>query len=103
MAVPAARLQQLLKLRSTVFQTQWNPTHERTGLKYLRSSLKGPAMMDYYPPRTPTMATLNREIPGFNVVDHLEEQRLKDVEARRKRGKGPPKKGQGRRSTMKKK
>lgn len=33
-------------------------------------------MMEYYPPRTPTMATLNREIPGFNAVDHLEEQRL---------------------------
>lgn len=32
-------------------------------------------MMEYYPPRTPTMATLNREIPGFDVVDHLEEQR----------------------------
>ena len=32
-------------------------------------------MMEYYPARTPTIATLNREIPGFNVVDHLEEQR----------------------------
>ncbi|KAK9894179.1 hypothetical protein P389DRAFT_198266 [Cystobasidium minutum MCA 4210] len=101
MSAPLTRVQQLFKLRSTIFGTQWKPTNERTGLKYLKAALRGPAMLKYYPPRVPKFSVLSQQL-GFDLVDRLEEQRLVDVAARRKRGKGAPKKGEGRRSTMKK-
>ncbi|CAD6570565.1 MAG: hypothetical protein CYPHOPRED_004001 [Cyphobasidiales sp. Tagirdzhanova-0007] len=99
----SSRVQQLLKLRTSIFQTSYNPTNTRTGSKYLKAALRGPAMVAYYPQRLPKISALNKLHPDLGAVDIYENQRLADLEARRKRGKGPPKKGQGRRSTMKKK
>jgi small subunit ribosomal protein S33 len=60
---------------SSIFQTQWKPTNERTGLKYLQAPLRGPAMVKYYPPRMPKISTLNAKIPELGAIDFLEEQR----------------------------
>ena len=48
-------------------------------------------MLNYYPP-TLSLASIIREFPGMELVDATEQQRLQDVEDRKKRGKGAPKK-----------
>ncbi|KAK4058743.1 mitochondral 37S ribosomal protein S27 [Microbotryomycetes sp. JL221] len=98
----AARLQQLTKLRSEIFGTTFNPDSLRTGSKVLKARLRGPAMLRYYGDRLSGWASLNKAFPGLNLIDHTENQRLVDLEARRRRGKVTPKKGQGRRAAMKK-
>lgn len=60
---------------STIFQTSYNPSNARTGAKYLRAPLRGPAMLQYYPPLMPKISTLNKEIPELGAIDFLEEQR----------------------------
>ncbi|KAM0792426.1 hypothetical protein ACM66B_005103 [Microbotryomycetes sp. NB124-2] len=103
LALPsAARLQQLVKLRTQVFGTTYNPDSLRTGSKVLKARLRGPAMLNYYGQRLSGWAGLNKAVPGLNLIDHHENQRLIDLEAKRKRGKVTPKKGQGRRAAMKK-
>ncbi|KAG6810332.1 hypothetical protein H0H92_012366 [Tricholoma furcatifolium] len=63
----------------------------RTGAKYLRARLRGPSMIKYYPPVI-NIAQLARKYPELELVDEDEEQRLQDIEDRKKRGKGAPKK-----------
>lgn len=41
----------------------------------MRAQLKGPAMVQYYPPRMPKISALNKLIPELGAVDFLEEQR----------------------------
>ena len=49
-------------------------------------------MINYYPP-TLSIAQIRREIPEWSsLVDEAEQQRLQDIEDRKKRGKGAPKK-----------
>lgn len=48
-------------IRSQVFNTIHNPTNARTGAKYLRRPLRGPAMTKYYP-KLPNLARLNAQI-----------------------------------------
>ncbi|RXW19202.1 hypothetical protein EST38_g6646 [Candolleomyces aberdarensis] len=91
MSASTSRLTSLLKLRSSVFQTIWNPTGIRTGAKYLRSNLRGPAMVNYYP-TTINLSQIIRRNPELEMVDEDEQQRFEDVAYRRKRGKGAPKK-----------
>ncbi|GAA6042762.1 hypothetical protein JCM8097_007464 [Rhodosporidiobolus ruineniae] len=99
---PASRLQQLVKLRSELFGTVYNPDSLRTGSKILKQRLRGPAMLEYYGQRFSGWKALNAAIPGLELRDVVEEQRLLDIETLRKRGKVKPKKGQGRRAAMKK-
>ncbi|GAA5931789.1 mitochondrial 37S ribosomal protein mS33 RSM27 [Sporobolomyces koalae] len=99
---PSQRLQQLVKLRSEVFGTTYNPESLRTGSKILKARLRGPAMLRYYGQRFTGFAGLQKAIPGLQLRDIHEETRLADLEAMRKRGKVKPKKGQGRRASMKK-
>ncbi|PCH38535.1 hypothetical protein WOLCODRAFT_115641 [Wolfiporia cocos MD-104 SS10] len=103
--VPSSRLAALTRLRCAVFQTSYNPTSARTGAKYLRARLRGPSMVEYYPKEL-TVAKFNRLCLGqWKIVDTTEETRLADVEAKKKRGKGAPKKaktkGDSRRSHRK--
>ncbi|KAJ8508178.1 hypothetical protein ONZ45_g9516 [Pleurotus djamor] len=104
MAAPA-RLAALKSLRCSIFQTSYNPTSMRTGAKYLRARLRGPAMNEYYPVAL-NLSKIAREFPELEIVDPDEEQRLQDVEDKRKRGKGAPKKAkskaESRRATRKK-
>ncbi|TCD66415.1 hypothetical protein EIP91_001406 [Steccherinum ochraceum] len=91
MALPS-RLAALKQLQCAIFQTSYNPTSVRTGAKYLRRRLRGPSMINYYPP-TLSIAQIKKDIPEWtSLVDLDEEQRLQDVEDRKKRGKGAPKK-----------
>ena len=93
-AVAPARLAALQRLRCQIFQTSYNPTSVRTGAKYLRAPLRGPAMVEYYP-KPLTVAQFNRWKGGANALkltDWDEYQRLVDVEEKKRRGKGVPKK-----------
>jgi small subunit ribosomal protein S33 len=90
-SVAPTRLAALARLRSTIFQTTYNPTSQRTGAKYLKRRLRGPSMIEYYPNQL-SIASLNKEFPGLDLVDEYEAQRLQDVVDKKKRGKGAPKK-----------
>ncbi|KAJ7132075.1 mitochondrial ribosomal subunit S27-domain-containing protein [Mycena epipterygia] len=81
----------LTRLRCEIFQTSYNPKNLRTGAKYLRAHLRGPAMMEYYPKHI-DLAAIAREFPEFGIVNEKEVQRLQDVEDKKRRGKGTPKK-----------
>ncbi|KAH7106187.1 mitochondrial ribosomal subunit S27-domain-containing protein [Auriculariales sp. MPI-PUGE-AT-0066] len=90
----AARINQMLRLRASIFQTAFNPTNARTGAKYLKRRLRGPSMLQYYPKAPPSVTQLKRMTDGLldGLVDEKEEQRVKDVEAKKARGKGTPRK-----------
>ncbi|KAF6760209.1 mitochondrial ribosomal subunit S27-domain-containing protein [Ephemerocybe angulata] len=90
-AVSSSRVTALLKLRSTIFQTAWNPTGIRTGAKYLRGNLRGPAMANYYPMQL-SISKIAGKYPELELCDEDEQERLDDVASRKKRGKGAPKK-----------
>ncbi|KAF5349608.1 hypothetical protein D9756_008906 [Leucocoprinus leucothites] len=93
----------LSQTRSQIFQTAFNPTSVRTGAKYLRRRLKGPSMLAYYPPQLNLSKIVSR-YPELDMVDEDEQARFEDVEYKRKRGKGAPKKqgkGESRRSSGK--
>ncbi|CAL1703312.1 unnamed protein product [Somion occarium] len=89
--IAASRIAALNRLRCSIFQTSYNPQSIRTGAKYLRARLKGPSMINYYPPEV-NMATFVKGFPDEGFVDLDEEQRLQDVIDKKKRGKGAPKK-----------
>lgn len=90
-AVVPSRLAALNRLRCEIFQTSYNPTSVRTGAKYLRARLRGPSMVQYYPEEL-TVAKFNRMPGAFKIQDWAEYQRLADVEEKKRRGKGAPKK-----------
>ena len=90
-SIAPSRLAALVKTRCTVFQTSYNPTAVRTGAKYLRARLRGPSMLNYYPPAF-SLSSIIRQFPEMELVDAAEQQRLQDIEDRKKRGKGAPKK-----------
>ncbi|OSD02132.1 hypothetical protein PYCCODRAFT_1390760 [Trametes coccinea BRFM310] len=90
-AVAPARLAALNRLRCEIFQTAYNPTSVRTGAKYLRARLRGPSMIRYYPDQL-TVAQFNRMPGDFKIQNWEEYQRLADVEEKKRRGKGVPKK-----------
>ncbi|KAF7317960.1 Mitochondrial 37S ribosomal protein S27 [Mycena kentingensis (nom. inval.)] len=84
-------LKGLTRLRCQIFETAYNPTNARTGAKYLRARLRGPSMVKYYPPVL-NIAAVARDVPELEFVDPKEQQRLEDVEDRKRRGKGMVKK-----------
>ncbi|KAI0648446.1 mitochondrial ribosomal subunit S27-domain-containing protein [Trametes meyenii] len=90
-SVLPSRLAALNRLRCEIFQTSYNPTSIRTGAKYLRARLRGPSMVRYYPDSL-TVAQFNRMPGNFKVQSWEEYQRLADVEEKKRRGKGAPKK-----------
>lgn len=91
MAITAVKLAALTKLRCEIFQTSYNPTAVRTGAKYLRARLRGPSMLKYYPPVV-SIAQMRKGNPDWEIEDFDELQRVSDVEYKKKRGKGAPKK-----------
>ncbi|KAI0781522.1 mitochondrial ribosomal subunit S27-domain-containing protein, partial [Trametes elegans] len=90
-AVAPSRLAALNRLRCEIFQTAYNPTSIRTGAKYLRAHLRGPAMIRYYPDEL-TVKKFNAMPGQLKIEDWDEYQRLSDVEEKKRRGKGVPKK-----------
>ncbi|KAK7031358.1 mitochondrial 37S ribosomal protein S27 [Favolaschia claudopus] len=91
MSALSSRLKALTRLRCEIFQTSYNPQNLRTGAKYLRKHLRGPSMVKYYP-EVLNLSAIAREFPKMGIVDPKEAQRLADVEDRKRRGKGTPKK-----------
>ncbi|KAI0792624.1 mitochondrial ribosomal subunit S27-domain-containing protein [Abortiporus biennis] len=89
--VTPSRLAALQRLRCHVFQTSYNPNGIRTGAKYLRKNLVGPAMINYYP-QDFSIHALRKLVPGWDAPLLEEQQRLADVQDRKNRGKGAPKK-----------
>ncbi|KAL1920642.1 mitochondrial 37S ribosomal protein mS33 [Calcarisporiella thermophila] len=97
------RLAKLAELTASLFHNVYNPTGARTGNRILRERLKGPTFQKYYPPALIKFRDVKAAFPDMQLVDIYEEQRLEEIEKRRRRGKGAPKKGQGRRATITKK
>ncbi|KAJ7281860.1 mitochondrial ribosomal subunit S27-domain-containing protein [Mycena rebaudengoi] len=84
----SSTLRGLTRLRCEIFQTSYNPRNLRTGAKYLRARLRGPSMATYYPPRISIVEFMHK-YPKFGMT------RVADVEAKKRRGKGTPKKAKG--------
>lgn len=85
----AANIHTLLHaVRSEVFLTTYNPTGQRLGNKYLKKSLKGAAMLQYYPKPLPRPRTLNHQVPSpdsklsvqFPTMEWIERQKSKKLE-----------------------
>ncbi|KAK9464113.1 mitochondrial 37S ribosomal protein mS33 [Lipomyces oligophaga] len=92
---PLERLQALLKTTCYVFDNFYNPEHIRSGNKILRKPLRGPALIKYYPPKSPvTKRDIRQAFPflDFREADPVDAFRIAINDARRRRGKGPPKK-----------
>ncbi|KAF1981778.1 hypothetical protein K402DRAFT_398171 [Aulographum hederae CBS 113979] len=92
MAVPRARILDLMKAQCRIFNTTYNPERLRMGNKVLRQRLRGPAMTEYYPPRTSTIKKLREKYPGWHLVDEREDERFENIKIAKARGKGAPKK-----------
>ncbi|KAH6913924.1 mitochondrial ribosomal subunit S27-domain-containing protein [Coprinopsis sp. MPI-PUGE-AT-0042] len=86
-----SRLAALTRLRCEIFQTTYNPQAVRTGAKYLKRKLQGPAITSYYPSRL-SIPAIQKRFPELELVDEDEVERMEDVIALKKRGKGAPKK-----------
>lgn len=94
----SARLDELSR---KIFGTLPN-RHLRTGNKVLRQRPKGEWLADYYFDEAgPTEDKVGRWIMKGWLNDHEEWRQFK-LQGLRRRGKGPPKKGQGRRSKKRK-
>ncbi|EGN96408.1 hypothetical protein SERLA73DRAFT_186143 [Serpula lacrymans var. lacrymans S7.3] len=90
-SIPPARIARIVSTRCSIFETFYNPQSLRTGAKYLRARLRGPSMVKYYPQEI-NIAKAIRAYPELEMVNKAEVQRLQDVEDKKKRGKGAPKK-----------
>ncbi|KAG0000677.1 hypothetical protein BGZ80_009349 [Entomortierella chlamydospora] len=99
-----SKLALINKISTAIFGNVYNPQGIRTGNKILRQRLVGPTINSYYPNvKQIKLREITKMVPEMNLIDQGEKTRLEDLAERKKRGKGPPKKGQGRRSTLKKK
>ncbi|RHZ54806.1 hypothetical protein Glove_423g33 [Diversispora epigaea] len=94
------RLAVLAKLTAKLFDNNYNPTGIRTGNKILRQRLIGPTVTNWYPKPLIKKREITELFPEFQLIDLEEKQRLDDIARLRKRGKGAPKKGQGKRATV---
>lgn len=91
---PAAKLTLLNKISCAIFGNVYNPQGIRTGNKILRQRLVGPTVNSYYPNvKQIKLREITRMAPEMNLIDQEEKTRLEDLSERKKRGKGPPKKG----------
>ncbi|KAI2611418.1 mitochondrial ribosomal subunit S27-domain-containing protein [Hypoxylon fragiforme] len=80
-AVPRARLLSLMKAQCEIFSTAYNPDGIRMGNKILRQRLKGPSLAKYYPPRGPTVGTLEKAFKSLNLetINEEAEDRLEHL------------------------
>ncbi|KAG1772565.1 mitochondrial ribosomal subunit S27-domain-containing protein [Suillus placidus] len=90
-AIRPMQLAALTRSRCSILQTAYNPTSARTGAKYLHARLCGPSMVKFYTPEA-NIAQIMRQWPELEMRNFAEEERLQDVEDKKKRGKGAPKK-----------
>ncbi|XWS50783.1 hypothetical protein CRYUN_Cryun12cG0118400 [Craigia yunnanensis] len=81
--------------RARIFGHILNPTGQRSAHKILRKKLIGDKVAQWYP------YDIRKDDPL--VMARQEEERLSKLEMLKRRGKGPPKKGQGRRAVKRNK
>ena len=94
---PAPASKRLDAIGRAIFGTL-EGNNERSGNKVLRKKLKGPLLADYYFDQSgQSVDEVGREIVKGWMND-VEARRKSQLEVLRRRGKGPPKKGQGKRS-----
>ncbi|OVA03361.1 Ribosomal protein S27/S33 [Macleaya cordata] len=90
-----AALEGVTEARARIFGHVLNPTGERSPHKILRKKLTGEKVAQWYP------YDIKKDDPL--VMAREEQERLSKLEMLKRRGKGPPKKGQGRRAVKRNK
>ncbi|KAH7679064.1 Ribosomal protein S27/S33 mitochondrial protein [Dioscorea alata] len=91
----AAAVQGLTEARARIFGHILNPTGKRSAHKILRKKMIGEKVAQWYP------YDIKNDDPL--VLAREEKERLAKLEMLKRRGKGPPKKGQGRRAVKRNK
>ncbi|CAL9120536.1 unnamed protein product [Musa textilis] len=91
----AAALQGVAEARARIFGHVLNPTGKRSPHKILRKKLIGDKVAQWYP------YDIKNDDPL--VLAREEKQRLAKLEMLKRRGKGAPKKGQGKRAVKRNK
>ncbi|KAJ2721008.1 mitochondral 37S ribosomal protein S27 [Coemansia sp. Benny D115] len=98
-----ARKLQVAELASKIFGTNFNPTGARTGNYILRQSFRGEHMVRYYPSqleRNLIKVPRISRLMGEKMYDAEDIDRLNVNDKHRARGKGAPKKGEGKRAAL---
>ncbi|CAJ2633660.1 28S ribosomal protein S33, mitochondrial-like [Trifolium pratense] len=85
----------LTSARANIFGHILNPTGKKSGHKVWRMKLFGQKVAEWYP------HDINKDDPL--VMARQQQERLSKLEMLKRRGKGPPKKGQGRRAAKRNK
>ncbi|KAI3440290.1 uncharacterized protein J3R85_003925 [Psidium guajava] len=86
----AAVTRGVTEARARIFGQSLNPTAQRSPHKLLRKKLIGEKVAQWYP------YDIKKDDPL--VMARQEQERLSKLEMLKRRGKGPPKKGQGKRA-----
>ena len=81
--------------RARIFGHVLNPTGQRSPHKILRKKLIGDKVSEWYP------HDIKKDDPLF--MARQQQERLSKLEMLKRRGKGPPKKGQGKRAAKRNK
>ncbi|KAK3034098.1 hypothetical protein RJ639_034078 [Escallonia herrerae] len=93
-AVVQAAARGVTEARARIFGHVLNPTGQRSPHKILRKKLIGDKVAQWYP------HDIKKDDPL--VMAREEQERLSKLEMLKRRGKGPPKKGQGKRASKRK-
>ncbi|PVU92815.1 hypothetical protein BB559_003575 [Furculomyces boomerangus] len=99
---------ELAKISARIFNKTINPTFSRIGRKMLEQKPSSISIGNYYPTDEVYQSSKFRHFRNefkdmaFKPVDFDEIDRLQANDALKRRGKGAPKKGNGKRSTKKK-
>ncbi|KAG9451177.1 hypothetical protein H6P81_011142 [Aristolochia fimbriata] len=91
----SAAVRGVTEARAAIFGHVLNPTGQRSAHKILRKKLIGEKVASWYP------FDIKKADP--QIMARQEQERLSKLEMLKRRGKGPPKKGQGRRAVKRNK
>jgi small subunit ribosomal protein S33 len=85
--------EKIQRVAARIFQSAYNETNVPTGRKLLKKAFYGPKLLDWYPEKIEKLDML--------FEDPDDKRRKVKLERMKRRGKGPPKKGEGKRSKKK--
>ena len=92
-SIASANKKKIALVAARIFQTALNDTNAPTGRKLLKKALVGPRLTSWYPEGIRKMDML--------FEDPDDKRREVKLERMKRRGKGPPKKGEGKRAKKK--
>ena len=92
-SIASANKKKIALVAARIFQTALNDTNAPTGRKLLKKALVGPRLTSWYPEGIRKMDML--------FEDPDDKRRKVKLERMKRRGKGPPKKGEGKRAKKK--